>query len=435
MTHNRDPLTGDLDTLSSSSEYRPARLQRRSYFIALTLALLGLSISLVNIFRAPQKQQEFSLSDLSYSQVINLFDNGAPEIIVTHPFGIDTLRKDSDYILLRDKIASQISESGLPSDGSRGNGEFSDETWSTQETPDQEKLPILRLDVAGSREAGSILDFTIEDYDPSVFYYIDFGDGYRRKVDKESVFTYSKPGVFNLNLYASISEKELYSSYSKEIRIRPSTQKYSSSPRPNNNSIADLFPDKEADKLINKPTFDPEKALAKKDPSKNEASVDTSFSSKEEIQISDLGFLKDKEVIEKNNTIDLNSGVSPNEDPELIIGTSVDKTKKFNKPYFDAEMMPEFPGGLKAMARYLKKNAIYPERASQSNIEGTVNVRLVVRADGSLSDLKVLNGLGYGCDDEALRLVSKMPRWIPGVQNGISVPVYTVIPITFKLIQ
>ncbi|MEM6806210.1 MAG: energy transducer TonB, partial [Bacteroidota bacterium] len=60
---------------------------------------------------------------------------------------------------------------------------------------------------------------------------------------------------------------------------------------------------------------------------------------------------------------------------------------------------------------------------------------VVVRADGSLSDLKVLKGLGYGCDDEALRLVSKMPRWVPGVQNGVSVPVYTVVRITFKLID
>lgn len=431
MPNNKDSLSGDFSTFSSSSEYRPARLQRRSYIIALTLAMLGLVISLVNIFRAPQKEQKYSLNELTYSQVIILFDNGASEILVSHPFGEDTLRKDSDYILLRDKITSKISESGITPVASKDRGGSTDDSWEvpTSKEP-EEKLPTLRLDIAGSREAGSVLDFSIEDYDPSVFYYIDFGDGYRRKVDEESIFTYSKPGTYTLNLYASISEKELYDSYSKVIRIRPNSRKYSSAPQAipeKNTNVADLFPKSQEDKLIKKPL--PNLADLEK-PNPNKVDTDTSAQSNEDIQISDLG-AKDNKTGVANNL----SGVSPNEDPEVIIGTSLAETKQFNTPYFDAEMMPEFPGGLKAMARYLKKNAVYPEKASQASIEGTVNVRLVVRADGSLSDLKVLKGLGYGCDDEALRLVSKMPRWIPGLQNGINVPVYTVIPITFKLIQ
>lgn len=429
MPHNRDSLQGDTTTFSPSSEYRPARLQRRSYWIALTLAMLGLIVSLVNIFRAPQEEQRYALNELTYSQVIILFDNGAKEILVKHPFGEDTLRKDSDYILLRDKIDTQISESGITPVVSTGEGADTDGSWGITEKEPEEEIPTLRLDIAGSREAGSVLNFTIEDYDPSVFYYLDFGDGYRRKVDKESVFTYSRPGIYTLNLYASISEKELYDSYAKVIRVRPSTKKYSSNPpfSDKNSSIADLFPTGKEEKLIKKPLPN----LADLQKANTEIlDIDSSSIKSEEIQISDLGAPDGKK--DKLNKI---SGVSPNEDPELIVGTSLAETKQFNTPYFDAEMMPEFPGGLKAMARYLKKNAVYPEKASQSNIEGTVNVRLVVRADGSLSDLKVLKGLGYGCDDEALRLVSKMPRWVPGEQNGVRVPVYTVIPITFKLIQ
>ncbi|MDW3651311.1 MAG: energy transducer TonB [Bacteroidia bacterium] len=434
MTHNRPSFDRENSITPPSSDFRPARLQRRSYYIALILAVLGLGVSLANIFRAPQKQQKFSLKELSYSQVINLFDHGAPEIIVSHPFGMDTLRNDSDYILLRDKIANQI-ESGATTVADHGNQEFTN--WE-EETSNQEaegSLPVLRVDIAGSREAGSKLEFLIEDYDPEVFYYMDFGDGYRRKVDRNSVFTYSRSGTFTLHLYASIADKNLYDSYSKVLRISPSNKSAAVSRPQNQNTISDLFTEKEDEGLINKPVFDADEELGLVDPDFKELEEEeTSEEEDDELLISDLGGNDGGNTESETSVEDLNEE-KPKREPEEFVGTSVENEEPLGKAYFNAEMKPDFPGGVKAMGRYLRKNAVYPERASRAGIEGTVHVRVVVRADGSLSDLKVLKGLGYGCDDEALRLVSKMPRWIPGVQNGVSVPVYTVVRITFKLID
>ncbi|MEM8891533.1 MAG: energy transducer TonB [Bacteroidota bacterium] len=371
---------------------------------------------------------------MSYSQVINLFDHGAPEIIVSHPFGMDTLRKDSDYILLRDKIANKI-ESGATTVADRGQDVFTE--W--EEAPEnssesEESLPVLRVDIAGSREAGSKLEFVIEDYDPEVFYYMDFGDGYRRKVDRNSVFTYSRSGTFTLHLYASIADKNLYDSYSKVLRIAPSNKSAAVSRPQNPNALSDMFAEEEEEGLINKPTFDADEELGLVDPDFTELEEEENAEENDdELLISDLGGT-DGEDAETTTSVEDLTVEKPNREPEEFIGTE-NNNEALEKAYFSAEMKPMFPGGVKAMARYLRKNAVYPERASRAGVEGTVNVRVVVRADGSLSDLKVLKGLGYGCDDEALRLVSKMPRWVPGVQNGVSVPVYTVVRITFKLID
>jgi len=82
------------------------------------------------------------------------------------------------------------------------------------------------------------------------------------------------------------------------------------------------------------------------------------------------------------------------------------------------EEYPEFPGGEKALYEYIKNNIRYPEVARTSGITGTVYVQFVVEKDGSISDVKVLRGIGGGCDEEAVRVVKSMPKWKPGKQRG-----------------
>lgn len=95
-----------------------------------------------------------------------------------------------------------------------------------------------------------------------------------------------------------------------------------------------------------------------------------------------------------------------------------------------AEVMPAFPGDI---YQYLGNNTHYPAMAKENGIEGKVVVQFVVNEDGSISGTKVLRHVGGGCDDEALRVVSSMPAWKPGMQNGQPVKVYYTLPITFKL--
>lgn len=97
------------------------------------------------------------------------------------------------------------------------------------------------------------------------------------------------------------------------------------------------------------------------------------------------------------------------------------------------EQMPEFEGGDAAMLKYLANNIEYPRKAIRTNIEGTVMVSFLIDTDGSIKQVEVVRGIGMGCDEEAVRVVSSMPGWKPGKQNGQAVRVRRIIPIKFKL--
>ena len=97
------------------------------------------------------------------------------------------------------------------------------------------------------------------------------------------------------------------------------------------------------------------------------------------------------------------------------------------------ERYPEFPGGMEAFAKFLRKNLRYPEMAREAGVSGKVFLSFVVERDGRLSDIKILRGLGYGCDAEAIRVFKKSPAWKAGVQNNRPVRVLYTIPLVFQL--
>ena len=97
------------------------------------------------------------------------------------------------------------------------------------------------------------------------------------------------------------------------------------------------------------------------------------------------------------------------------------------------ESMPGFPGGESARIRYLNENIKYPQMARESGIQGRVFVTFVVEKDGKVTDVRVLRGIGGGCDEEAVRVIKNMPRWNAGKQRGKPVRVQFNMPILFKL--
>ena len=97
------------------------------------------------------------------------------------------------------------------------------------------------------------------------------------------------------------------------------------------------------------------------------------------------------------------------------------------------EEMPQFPGGMGEAMKFLAKNIKYPISAQQAKIEGRVIVQFVVEKDGSVSDVKVMRGVNSELDAEAIRVVSMMPKWIPGKQRGKAVAVKYTMPIMFRL--
>jgi TonB family protein len=97
------------------------------------------------------------------------------------------------------------------------------------------------------------------------------------------------------------------------------------------------------------------------------------------------------------------------------------------------ESMPEFPGGEEALNNYFADSLQYPTAAVEKSIQGRVFVQFVIEMDGSVSNVRLLRGIGGGCDEEALRVVQAMPRWIPGKQRGQAVRVQYTMPIMFSL--
>jgi protein TonB len=83
--------------------------------------------------------------------------------------------------------------------------------------------------------------------------------------------------------------------------------------------------------------------------------------------------------------------------------------------------------------KYVSKNIEYPKQARRMGIEGKVFVQFVVDKDGSLSDVKVIKGIGAGCDEEAIRVLKESPKWTPGKQRGRPVRVRMSLPIFFKI--
>ncbi|UXP34207.1 energy transducer TonB [Reichenbachiella agarivorans] len=97
------------------------------------------------------------------------------------------------------------------------------------------------------------------------------------------------------------------------------------------------------------------------------------------------------------------------------------------------EDIPEPVGGMTAFYQYVGQNIKYPYEASKKDIEGRVFVQFVVNSQGEIADVKVVKGIGGGCDEEAARIIAQAPKWNPGKQRGKPVSVRMVIPITFKL--
>ncbi|HBG71911.1 MAG: hypothetical protein A2W93_05010 [Bacteroidetes bacterium GWF2_43_63] len=97
------------------------------------------------------------------------------------------------------------------------------------------------------------------------------------------------------------------------------------------------------------------------------------------------------------------------------------------------EEQPGFPGGESSLMDYLRNNIKYPQLARESNIQGTVFVTFVVEPNGAISNVKILRGIGGGCDEEATRVVKNMPSWTPGKQRGKPVRVQFNLPIRFIL--
>jgi protein TonB len=124
---------------------------------------------------------------------------------------------------------------------------------------------------------------------------------------------------------------------------------------------------------------------------------------------------------------------------KISTGASADDTKvKMEKDkmgyYNRTEVLPTYKGGENAIENYITSNIEYPQDAIDNNVEGVVNVQFGVDENGNISNVSAVgNKIGHGLEEEAVRVVSKMPKWMPGQVKGKNVKTWRTLPINYKL--
>lgn len=149
-------------------------------------------------------------------------------------------------------------------------------------------------------------------------------------------------------------------------------------------------------------------------------------------QVSDvINVVKNNVKIVDN--FDFNTQVDENSDINFsdVDFSSDDNTDE--PPVVWAEHMPEFPGGDAALHQFLAKNIDYPELAVENDIQGTVYLRFVVTKSGKVGEVQLVRGVDPLLDNEAIRVVKKMPKFKPGMQGGRTVSVWFSLPVVFQL--
>ena len=116
-------------------------------------------------------------------------------------------------------------------------------------------------------------------------------------------------------------------------------------------------------------------------------------------------------------------------DPEV----AVDRLKDGEEVFMSTEQPPVYPGGMEAMMKYLNDSIVYPAKAKEKGISGTVVLQLTIARTGKITGIRVVYSVDSTLDAEAVRVVSKMPNWQPAKQNGKNVAVYFSLPVRFAL--
>lgn len=117
----------------------------------------------------------------------------------------------------------------------------------------------------------------------------------------------------------------------------------------------------------------------------------------------------------------------------LVVEAVPEGERSGDEVFMVVEEMPEFPGGKEAFTKFQLTNLKYPKEAITSNAEGKVVLNFIVTKEGKVDDIIVMRGIGYGCDEEAVKLMLNSPDWKPGKQRGRLVNTRMTMAINFKM--
>ncbi|MEO0899902.1 MAG: TonB family protein [Bacteroidota bacterium] len=306
--------------------------------------------------------------------------------------------------------------------------EFTSSNFRPAETTDEEadepainKIP-MGLILRGQLEAERNITFVISGYNPDFKYYIDLGNGIKGSVRDKSTFKYRESGNFLVKLTAS-DEDGNTRTIRRRINIRL--------PRPADEVVAQ-----------NETTPPSNETLVITDLGENEGDEPTDIAvdpTEGEDVAADTPVENVEEIVEEAPTpaavarTDSEDNVEEVQTKEESTPAASQQLDLSNQIFMGTEVPPTYQGGNRELRKFLSRNLRYPQAAMDKEIEGKVVVQFVVRSDGSLDSPKIIKGLGYGCDKEVLRIISRMPNWNPGTLGGKAVNSMYSFPVSFQI--
>lgn len=280
--------------------------------------------------------------------------------------------------------------------------------------PDVQTSP-MGLILRGNLVADKLLTFVVSGYNADFSYQLSLGDGQVKKINSRYTHRYKSSGTFTVKLKATDPEGNSRTIQRQiDIKLPPAPDEQIAS---TDDAAAQGENETEQTLIITQDDTPPLPAVAEPDPTQL-ASID---------QLDNL----------PNTTLTREAPASEQEsrseapaEPNSAQSSNLDLA---NHIFPSTEEPASFPGGFRAMRRFLTRNMLYPPDAEQNNIEGTVTVRFVVNQDGSLTEPVIIKRLGHGCEEEVMRVLSKMPNWEPGKIGGQVVRSYFVLPVNFEM--
>lgn len=410
---NPEALDAYLDVLKKEDEKRK---KRRLVYLAAGVLLIPLMTFGVFQLLSPQTRIQpeeantyvvYPINSLGFVDIEDQFKQGFRVILM------DPQSRHADTLTTLSEYDSWLSDNSMfiPA---------SDEVVLSSE--ENSELEPLKIDITGRKITGKRLMFQLEGHRSDCTYEISFGDQYKQSVDKSWAYTYERPGYYRLTLTETDADGETRETkrtiyVAEEVKQGQDIQYASSSDEPEEVQIID------EGSVVTAPIENQEPIVEDLN-DRGEASNDNSETSLPSNEASDQ-FVA---------SLDETPSV-PAPEPEAtqrVAEPRREEVKKPKGPFLVGDINPSYPGGERAMMAYLRRAVRYPKQALDQKVDGRVIARFVVQPDGRLTDIQIVKGVGYGCDQETIRAISKMPRWEPGIIDGSPVPMYYTLPIRFN---
>ncbi len=304
--------------------------------------------------------------------------------------------------------------------------EFYDEAENDFEVPRQQLVdpPFRGLDIEGERKAGNMLVFSVIGRKSRYKYRLDFGDGRSTTIIQSEAYTYRKPGSYLVSLEV---DQDGFNSYKYEVSLNI---------KPGDNSGSEDNDDSESQLAIasNEVATPVTESVENVDPENVVLdNFDNPFEETDFLEEEDSAtFEFPEEDISPEEEIFSPLPEETNEpESQEEIPSNPSKIPEFSPdlPFFQ----PEFPGGAKNLTKFIRNNLKYPRQAINNQIEGDVMVKFMINKNGSLSDLRITEGLGFGCDEEVLRIIGSMPNWKPARLGTKSISYTYTLSIKFQI--